>query len=1446
MAREALAREIEVTRSVAHPAFRAVREVASEGARLVVAFELIEGEPWIEHLRRDPASLLRTTIALLRALRALHHAGFAHGDLKPEHVIIERSGALRLIDLGLAARLGTTAKGGTHGYLAPELLQGEPLKVASDLYALGATLRALPDLDRVPTLRALGERCLSASPSDRPSSTGAALVALGALGGGEPLASSIPSVLSEALAKDSALVVVELPRGGGRSALAQALVDDAIARGERLMLLPTESERVPWVVLADALGLAGQDPAHRAARAALKLTEPSPSANEPARHFLVDGADRLDEDGRVALLAAARAIAVRALSGERAPRDGRLVVIGVDAPLREALSMLGALVVEVPQLTEREVARLLASHGARSDEASVRELLACTEGRRGVASELARRLGEVPEASVRDVWHAMDATEERAPEASEEPRARAEALLVGGAPRRALSLLRELPVDRITSALSLACELAAGSLEQAELRSVAAIDLAAPEERTALELSRARILERMGRHAEARALAEELSMRGSRALDRAAACAIAATSALALGAPAEADALAEAGLASLRPTEPESDLESAEPQNAEPRRAELRARLHSLRSDAALRRHQPAQALSFAAAARVEAERSGESLPMAHAIARTAAAHALSGDPQTARAAWRQALHHAEASGEVTALPPYVMNLATADHAAYEVADALAGYERAASLAARLGRRGSRAAALTNLGNLFGMIGADGEALSVLSEAEREAESAGVPLYAAQAKLFAAEVLAASDPSRAAREVSAATIAFSGLGASRQALEALLCAAEIELARAQPKLAQKLFAEIVAQLEQAGLSGRGALLSARAALALGDLEAARKEADRALAESRREADRDQSGQALVLLAEIHERLGTGASEGLRAEARTLFGDLAARVPPGLREAYLGKPVRAGALRAQRERTGPSSSRALSDASRRLLSLLSRVLLEEDEQRVLETALDEAVTLTRAERAFLLLRREGSGGETKRPEVAAARNVDRETIQKSRFRWSRSVAEKVLSTGEPLVTASASEDPSLAGSRSVLDLGLRSILTVPVRSRTGVIGALYLDHRFETGRFDEEDRELVQALADVIGLSLENGRLHREARARQHALERTSEALQEESAKKDLELSRLADALEHGRPLEETSGIVGSAASLRRALDVAAKVARSEIAVLIEGESGTGKELFARFVHRESLRKSGPWVALNCGALPESILESELFGHEKGAFTGAVRDHLGVFRSASGGTVFLDEIGELPASAQARLLRVLQEREVQPVGGRRAVKVDVRVICATNRDLQAEVAAGRFRQDLYFRLVGVAITLPPLRERREDIPAIAAQLLRRIQDEPGMRAVTLSKRASAVLVGHDWPGNVRELEQALRRAVAVSEGEVIEPSDLGLTSAVGRAPRRDAHQALDTQILERALRDADGNRTRAAEVLGITRVTLHRAIKRLGVRVEAKPGRPRTR
>jgi transcriptional regulator with GAF, ATPase, and Fis domain len=601
----------------------------------------------------------------------------------------------------------------------------------------------------------------------------------------------------------------------------------------------------------------------------------------------------------------------------------------------------------------------------------------------------------------------------------------------------------------------------------------------------------------------------------------------------------------------------------------------------------------------------------------------------------------------------------------------------------------------------------------------------------------------------------------------------------------------------------------------------------------------ASAAAREIGDRDLESRALAAAAEVHDRLGSGAGDSFRQRAREAIGEVAARMPAGLRERFLSAPERASLARASEPQRAAHRERLGPDA-RRLVALVGRVLLEPDEQRVLEVALDEAVALTRAERAFLLRRR-----DDRRPEVAVARNLDKESIRQSRFRFSRSAAERVLTTGEPLVTASASDDPELRGARSVLDLGLRSILCVPIRSPAGVIGALYLDHRFETGRFGEGDRETVQALADVIGIALENARLHREASRREGELSRAHESLRLESARKDAELERLADALARGAAVPAQEGIVGSSRALRLALDVARRVAPSDLAVLIEGESGTGKELFARLVHARSRRAAAPFVAINCGALPESLIESELFGHVRGAFTGALRDHPGVFRAAHGGTLLLDEIGELPLRMQTRLLRVLQEREVTPLGSASPIGVDVRVIAATNRDLEAEIEAGRFRGDLYFRLVGVRLRLPPLRERREDVPALAEAALERIASEPGMRRMALSRRAIAALVAHDWPGNVRELEQALRRAVAIADGDELGPEHFELGGVPAR-PRAESLRDLDRALVERALRAAAGNRTVAARALGVSRVTLHRVIAKLAIDVPAPRGRPRTR
>ncbi|HEY6107408.1 MAG TPA: sigma-54 dependent transcriptional regulator [Gemmatimonadales bacterium] len=293
------------------------------------------------------------------------------------------------------------------------------------------------------------------------------------------------------------------------------------------------------------------------------------------------------------------------------------------------------------------------------------------------------------------------------------------------------------------------------------------------------------------------------------------------------------------------------------------------------------------------------------------------------------------------------------------------------------------------------------------------------------------------------------------------------------------------------------------------------------------------------------------------------------------------------------------------------------------------------------------------------------------------------------------------------------------------------------------------------------------------------------------------------------------------------------------LRLAEQVAPTESTVLIEGESGTGKEVIARYIHDLSSRNEGPFLSLNCGALPESLLESELFGHVKGSFTGAVRDKQGLFAAARSGTFFLDEIGEMSPATQVKLLRVLQEREAIPVGGTEAIPVDVRVVAATNRDLEDEIRQGRFRTDLYYRLNVIAIHLPPLRDRRDDIEIFVTAFLERIAKEKGTPVKHLTPEAAEAVLGYDWPGNVRELENALERAVVLTKGEAIPLSAMPAKVTERRveplvAERVHHNPTLDT--IERAyiswvLQSEGGNKSRAAEVLGIDPSTLYRKLSR---------------
>jgi transcriptional regulator with GAF, ATPase, and Fis domain len=405
----------------------------------------------------------------------------------------------------------------------------------------------------------------------------------------------------------------------------------------------------------------------------------------------------------------------------------------------------------------------------------------------------------------------------------------------------------------------------------------------------------------------------------------------------------------------------------------------------------------------------------------------------------------------------------------------------------------------------------------------------------------------------------------------------------------------------------------------------------------------------------------------------------------------------------------------------------------LLREAALVLSATSAPRVLELALDAMIRLSGAQCGFILLSH-ADGAQ----EVAAARNMERGRIADAASEISRRVVGAVLADGKPVRLEDALHTEPFSLAESVARLKLLSVLCAPIRTDGRVTGALYLENRKATGIFSAETERLVAEFAETIGAALRN-----------------AEALE------DLRLSR--DALraavtrEHG-----FEGIEGRDRAFCELLKTVATAAKGDIPILIEGESGTGKELIARAVHLGSPRRDRAFVSVNCAALPHALLESELFGHTRGAFTGAVRDRRGLFGTADRGTIFLDEIGEMAPELQGALLRVLQSGEYRPVGSDEAAHTDVRIVAATKRSLAEEVRAGRFREDLFFRLNGVHVRVPPLRERREDIPLLVGRFLEKFKvsgEEPA-----LTDEARACLMAHDYPGNVRELETIIRRAV----------------------------------------------------------------------------------
>lgn len=479
-----------------------------------------------------------------------------------------------------------------------------------------------------------------------------------------------------------------------------------------------------------------------------------------------------------------------------------------------------------------------------------------------------------------------------------------------------------------------------------------------------------------------------------------------------------------------------------------------------------------------------------------------------------------------------------------------------------------------------------------------------------------------------------------------------------------------------------------------------------------------------------------------------------------------------------------------------------------LQALSEIALTinsiQEPNALLEKVLEIAMETLSAERGFILLT---SDEAPEGFDVTARRNFTEEQLGDV-VRLSTSVVYEVLRSGEPVLIYEALQDERFGGAESIVLQQIQSIACVPLRLKDRQIGAIYLDSLTKRGRFTRQHLPFLNAFANQAAVAIENAQLY--------------QALREENGQLRTEIHRL-----HG--FDE---IIGQSPSMRDVFDMVSRVLDNDATVLIEGESGTGKELVARAIHYNGHRKDKPFVAIFCGALSDELLESELFGHKKGAFTGAATDKKGLFEAADGGSIFLDEVGDLSPRLQTALLRVLQGGEIKRVGETHVRKVDVRVISATNKPLQDLVKDGSFREDLLYRLNTISITLPPLRLRRGDVPLLAHHFLDKYAVRSRDHIRGFSPDAVEALRKYPWPGNVRELENTVERAVVLARNDLIEPQDLRLPDRQTMDPFEPgvSLKEAERRLVLRTLDECGGNISETARVLGVSRRWLHYKMK----------------
>jgi transcriptional regulator with GAF, ATPase, and Fis domain len=604
----------------------------------------------------------------------------------------------------------------------------------------------------------------------------------------------------------------------------------------------------------------------------------------------------------------------------------------------------------------------------------------------------------------------------------------------------------------------------------------------------------------------------------------------------------------------------------------------------------------------------------------------------------------------------------------------------------------------------------------------------------------------------------------------------------------------------------------------------------GDLEAARR-----LLESSRKRRTEGGWRGDLTLARLDLRDGhptraavllKQALDGFRGhgeihpDAAPALARMLVREADRLGRSPTGSPIPASTPAEPQAQAPPESRSDLPDAASLLgLIELGKSLAEEtDPEQVLRIVLHEAIDLSGTDRGFVVLVK----GEAL--DFAMAENLDWSLVEQPGFEVSRTLIRTAIDEAKPIFLRVADVGDDHGAARSLGDIGAHSVACVPLVRSGRPLGVLYLDGRDPAHVFTQARERLIELFASQAAAALENARAHREksrALAEAEATIRRQRG-QEERRERYFDLIGASDEMQ----------------VLYRNLD---RIAPTDAPVLILGGTGTGKELVARILHRGGPRRARPLVTANCASVPENLLESELFGHERGAFTGAERARAGLFEQTDGGTLFLDEVGDMSARMQADLLRVLQSGEVRRVGGRETKHVDVRVIAATHRDLEDMIRRGEFRQDLYFRLRVLSVRLPALRDRPGDVALIVSELLPRFA-VPGQSVPVVSERALRSLEAYDWPGNVRELENVVRHLL-VQGVETIEEEHL--PAEILRQPVRRGHatslRRIEAAAIRRAVEAAGGSRTEAARLLGIDRKTLYLKLKRLELGLDPDRG-----